>query len=452
MSKKTKVFFIIFLNLLGFTIIILHSCGCQFNCVHDHLNDRGKDPVDSGSIPWIGTQFLGTSVEDVNQGISIDSAGNIYVTGHTFGDLDGKSNMGNGDSLLVKYDSTGAKQWTQLLGGNDLDVGHAVSADSAGNIYVTGRTESDLDGKSNAGQFDMFLAKYNSSGVKQWTQLLGTTFEEYSNGVSTDSLGNIYVTGYTYGNLDGKSNAGQQDIFLVKYNSAGVKQWTQLLGTTSFDAGNGISIDSLGNIYVTGYTSGKLDGKSNAGGNDVFLVKYNSAGIKQWTQLLGSNGTDAGNGISIDSLGNIYVTGHTLGNLDGKLNAGNNDIFLAKYNSAGVKQWIQLLGSTNTDIGNGVSTDRAGNIYVTGYTLGFIDKKSNAGHQDIFLAKYNSAGVKKWCMVYGTNVGDTGNGVSTDSSGHIYITGHTYGNFEGKLNSGSSDIFLIKYNSEGTRQ
>jgi len=89
------------------------------------------------------------------------------------------------------------------------------------------------------------------------------------------------VTGYTYGDLDGNTSSGYSDIFLVKYNSSGTKQWTKQLGSSSVDSGDGVTTDSSGNIYVTGGTDGDLDGNTNFGFTDIFLVKYDSSGTKQ---------------------------------------------------------------------------------------------------------------------------------------------------------------------------
>ena len=89
------------------------------------------------------------------------------------------------------------------------------------------------------------------------------------------------MTGYTAGGLDGNTNAGNADIFVVKYNSSGTKQWTKQLGTSSSDIAYGVATDSSGNVYVTGFTGGGLDGNTSAGDNDVFVVKYNSDGVKQ---------------------------------------------------------------------------------------------------------------------------------------------------------------------------
>jgi hypothetical protein len=180
--------------------------------------------------------------------------------------------------------------------------------------------------------------KYNSSGTKQWTKQLGSSGYDTGSGVTVDSSDNIYVTGTTSGGLDGNTNSGDQDIFLVKYNSSGTKQWTKQLGTSATDIGNGVTVDSSDNIYVTGSTGGGLDGNTNSGWRDIFLVKYNSSGTKQWTKQLGTSGIDWGYEVTVDSSNNIYVTGSTGGGLDGNTSSGGNDLILVKYNSSGVKQ------------------------------------------------------------------------------------------------------------------
>jgi hypothetical protein len=124
----------------------------------------------------------------------------------------------------------------------------------------------------------------------------------------------------------------------VKYNSSGTKQWTKQLGSSSEDRGRGVTVDSSDNIYVTGSTGGGLDGNTSSGGGDLFLVKYNSSGTKQWTKQLDSSSYDKGTGVTVDSSNNLYVTGETKGGLDGNTNSGDRDLFLVKYNSDGVLQ------------------------------------------------------------------------------------------------------------------
>jgi hypothetical protein len=201
---------------------------------------------------------------------------------------------------------------------------------------VTGGTEGSLEG-TNAGNYDIFVVKYNSSGTEQWTKQLGTSNLDFAEAIATDSSDNVYVTGGTEGSLDG-TNAGSRDLLLVKYNSSGSKQWTKQLGTSSYDMANGVATDSSGNVYVTGYTSGGLDGNTSAGEDDLFVVKYNSNGTKQWTKQLGTPSNETAWGIATDSSDNVYVTGSTRGGLDGNTSAGHDDLFVVKYNSDGVKQ------------------------------------------------------------------------------------------------------------------
>ena len=120
-----------------------------------------------------------------------------------------------------------------------------------------------------------------SSGVKQWTKQLGTSTTDYGNDITSDSSGNVYVTGSIYGGLNGNTNAGASDLFVVKYNSSGVNQWTKQLGTSSSESGNGITSDSGSNVYVTGSTLGGLDGNTSAGNADLSEVKFDENGNKQ---------------------------------------------------------------------------------------------------------------------------------------------------------------------------
>jgi hypothetical protein len=237
------------------------------------------------------TKQIGTSSVDRAYGVATDSSDNVYVTGYTNARIfDGNTNAGadyggligyNGgpEPLLIKYNTSGTKQWSRLLGSSLHDIAYGVATDSSGNVYVTGVTYGSMDGFTNAGGSDIFVIKYNSSGTKQWTRLLGTSgygnrITDIAYGVATDSSDNVYVTGYTEGGLDGNSSAGSRDLFVVKYNSSGTKQWTKQLGTSYDDEARGIATDSSGNIYVTGYTNGGLDGSTSTGGRSLFVVKY----------------------------------------------------------------------------------------------------------------------------------------------------------------------------------
>ena len=208
------------------------------------------------------------------------------------------------------------------------------------------------------------------------------------------------MAGATFGGLDG-SNSGSSDIFLVKYNSSGVRQWTKQLGTTSEDVAYGIRIDSNDHIYLTGYTKGdpwnvvgNLDNETNSGNSDAFILKYYDNSTLHWTTLLGTSNAEVGRSIARDSSNNLYVTG------DNNTADGDYDAFISKYNSSLSPQWTKEISSDNTtssyaDYGYGVVVNSDGYIYAVGNTGGEIDNNTNSGEQDVFIFKYDSSGTKQ---------------------------------------------------------
>jgi uncharacterized protein YjiK len=390
---------------------------------------------------WAGTVQFGTSSSDVGEGIATDSDGNIYVTGYTGGEFSSYINAGDVDIFVAKYNSSGTQQWTQQLGTFYEDHARGIATDSSGNVYVTGHTYGGLDGNTSVGFHDLFVVKYDSGGIKQWTQQLGTSNVDFAGGIATDSSGNVYVTGHTYGSFDGNTNAGSSDLFVVKYDSGGIKQWTQQLGASDGTFARGIASDSSGNVYVTGGTS-----------HGLFVIKYDSSGTQQWTQQLGTSTLDYANGISTDSSGNVYVTGLTFSGLDGNAHAGQTDIFVVKYNSSGVKQWTRQLGTSSYDSGHGITTDSSGNIYVTGATTGGLDGYSNAGGSDLFVVKYDSDGIKQWTQQLGSVDQENGLGITSDPSDNIYVTGWTEGRLDGDTKVGEGYAIIVKYDTDGNKQ
>jgi hypothetical protein len=393
---------------------------------------------------WV--RLLSTPSSEGGWAIAVDSSGNSYITGETYGDLDGNINQGDEDIFVSKYDTDGNKQWTRLLGTPDTDWGWGIAVDSSGNSYITGETYGDLDGNINQGDADIFVSKYNTDGNKQWTRLLSSPDGEVAYGIAVDSSGNSYISGETHGDLDGNINQGDGDIFVSKYDTDGNKQWTRLLGTPDEDwSPTSIAVDSSGNSYITGRTYGDLDGNINQGDEDIFVSKYDTDGNKQWTRLLGTPSWDWGVGIAVDSSGNSYITGFTGGDLDGNINQGGLDIFVSKYDAAGNKQWTRLFGTGASDSGYGISLDSSSNCYITGSTSGDLDGNINQGDGDIFVSKYDAAGNKQWTRLLGTPSWDWGWGIAVDSNGNSYITGETYGDLDGNINQGGSgDIFIWK--------
>jgi hypothetical protein len=342
-------------------------------------------------VSWRGTQQFGTPFNDVGQGIARDSSANIYITGSTGGSLDGNTSSGQLDIFLTKFDSTGSKLFTRQIGTPFNDIGYAVAVDGSGNVYITGSTGGSLPGNISAGQLDVFLAKFDPSGNLLFIKQFGTPFNDVGYGIAVDGSGNVYVTGSTEGIL-GASAFGLSDIFLAKFDSSGNQLFIKQLGTTGRDIGFGVVVSSSGNVYVTGSTEGIL-GSSAFGLSDIFLAKFDSFGNQLFIKQLGTTGFDIGYGVAVDSTGNVYVTGSTEGIL-GSSAFGLSDIFLAKFNSSGNNIFIQQLGTTGIDIGYGVALDSSANAFITGSTEGILGA-SAFGLSDIFLVKFNSAGVKQ---------------------------------------------------------
>ncbi|MBD2657235.1 SBBP repeat-containing protein, partial [Aphanizomenon flos-aquae] len=284
-----------------------------------------------------------------------------------------------------------------------------------------------------------------------WTKLLGTSSADSAESITTGSDGAIYVAGYTDGNLDGQVNSGDGDAFVTKYNTDGTKAWTKLLGTSSLDEAYSLTTGSDGAIYVAGYTVGNLDGQVNSGIRDAFVTKYNTDGTKAWTKLLGTSGNDYANSLTTGSDGAIYVAGYTYGNLDGQVNSGRYDTFVTKYNTDGTKAWTKLLGVSGNDWASSLTTGSDGAIYVAGYTYGNLDGQVNSGSSDAFVTKYNTDGTKAWTKLLGSSDYDWASSLTTGSDGAIYVAGYTGGNLDGQVNSGGVDSFVTKYNTDGTK-
>jgi hypothetical protein len=164
--------------------------------------------------------------------------------------------------------------------------GYGVSTDLSGNVFVSGYTEGALDGNTLTGSKDFFVTKYDGSGVKQYTRQLGAVGAiTVATAVTTDAIGDVFVAGYTEGSLDGNSLTGLRDSFVTKFNSVGVKQFTRQLGAVcAVTAGNVVASDSIEDVFVTGYTTGGLDGNTLTGTYDFFVTKYDRSGLKKFTR------------------------------------------------------------------------------------------------------------------------------------------------------------------------
>jgi hypothetical protein len=340
-----------------------------------------------GSKAW--TRLLGTSSGDWAYALTTGTDGAIYMAGLTSGSLGGQTYSGDySDAFLTKYDANGNKAWTRLLGSISRDWAEDLTTGSDGAIYMAGYTQGSLDGQTFSGVADAFLTKYDVNGNKAWTRLLGTSSDDWAFALTTGTDGAIYMAGKTQGNLDGQKNSGEYDAFIAKYDLNGSKVWTRLLGTSSDDEAYALTTGTDGAIYMAGYTQGSLDGQTFSGVADAFLTKYDVNGNKAWTRLLGTNSGDYALALTTGTDGAIYVTGRTGGSLDGQTHSGSFDAFLTKYDANGTKAWTRLLETSTWDEAYTLTTGADGAIYMAGYTQGSLDGQTFSGVVDAFVTKW----------------------------------------------------------------
>ena len=348
--------------------------------------------------------------------------------------------------------------WVHELGPSNGASGQGVAVDASGDSYVTGDTAGTLPGSAEAygGAADVFVAKYDALGDRLWVHDLGSTASEVGNGIAVDASGNSYVTGYTMGTLPGSpdTNAGGQDVFVAKFDPAGNPAWVHQFGSTLDDVGNGIAVDASGNTYVTGQTDGTLPGSPDpsAARLDAFVTMYDTAGNQLWVRQFGSFYDDVGKGVAVDTSGNGYLTGWTDGMLPGSPESGGQDAFVAKYDNAGDRLWVHQLGDASAGtVGEGIGVDASGNSYVGGDTSAMLAGPGETGHG--LLAKYDTTGAKVWVHEIGAppTADDDPFAVAVDGAGNSYLTGWVQGTLPGspETNSGDADAFVVKYDTAG---
>ncbi|HET6991672.1 MAG TPA: SBBP repeat-containing protein, partial [Bacteroidia bacterium] len=250
--------------------------------------------------------------------------------------------------------------WMQHAGGSTIDQGMDVSLDASGNTYVTGYfTSAATFGSTtlnSAGIDDVFLAKLGANGLFTWAVRAGGIMSERALSIKTDGAGNSYITGFFYGSATFGSqtinSAGAQDIFIAKYNSAGICQWAKSAGGAGADIGNGITVDNSGNVIVTGEFAGNASFGSTSltsmsGSTDVFTSKLDQNGNFLWTKQGSAPLTDRGLDVDCDASGNIYITGQFSDTITFDVVHNNNmlnAVFVVKYNPAGQEQWFRKIG------------------------------------------------------------------------------------------------------------
>jgi len=453
-----------------------------------------------------------SSLDVVAYHTATDVSDNVYVTGGfcspfiTFGTftLTNQTTMPGyyGDMFIVKYNASGTVQWAGSAGGSKSESGSSIATDVLGNVYVTGTfnspsitffgTTSYKITLYNTGRLgDMFIVKYNANGIVKWAKKAGGSDEDEGVGIATDVSGNVYVTGgfwspsITFGKQTGtitltNAGIGNGDMFIVQYDPNGYAVWAKSAGGSGNDYGNSIATDGSGDVYVTGrFSSSSITfGNTtlyNAGtsSQDMFVVKYDASGTVFWATSAGGTGGDLDGGVAIGAGGDVYVTGSfsspsiafgnniTLTNADNSGYINKVDMFIVKYGTDGKAVWAKnAVGRSN---GWGIAThgsEGSENVFVTGsfnsssITFGTTTLK-NSGSADIFIVKYDASGNVLWAKSAGGTGGDIAWSIATDGSGNAFVTGSftstsiTFGTITLSNTNNCGDMFIAKYDADG---
>ncbi|QOJ18514.1 MAG: SBBP repeat-containing protein [Phycisphaeraceae bacterium] len=391
-------------------------------------------PASAQEQTWIG-QF-GTSAADSVYSVARADADGVVVAGGTAGNIGG-THYGLSDLIIVRYDASGTRVWVRQSGTSAHEWAWSVAPDGAGGVFVAGTTNGNL-GSANAGRWDAWLARYDGDGNQLWIRQFGTSGDDDARALAPDGAGGVFVAGDTSGNLGGQ-NAGNMDIWLARYDASGNRVWLRQIGTNTGDRARGLASDGAGGFFLSGNTHGNFGGQ-NLGLGDVIIARFDGAGNQTWIRQIGTAAGDyTESAAAPDGAGGVYIAGYTYGNLGGT-HRGGEDAWLARYDGAGTQSWIVQFGTAALDIASGVTSDGSGGAVVAGMTYGEL-AGPNAGGGDVWLASYDAAGSRSWVRQFGSPESENANSISAAGGSGYCLGGETYGNLGG-ANAGESDAWL----------
>ncbi len=468
------------------------------NLLHFKVDKYEGPLVIDPAITW--STYYGGTAQEVPGNVKGDGLGNIYICGGTFSATNiattgaHQAVYGGGwnparDAFLAKFNSAGTLVWATYMGEIADDVANKLDVDASGNIYVTGRTGSTVNiatpgsyQPTIGGNVDVFLAKFNSAGVLQWSTYYGGTGADVAVAIRCDASGNVYIGGYTNSyNAIGTTGChqpamgGYTDAFLAKFSGTGGLLWGTYYGGVHLENICTITTDIAGNVFVAGEaisptniaTTGSYQENPAGIGYDAFLVKFNSVGVRQWGTYYGGPNNDGFYSICLDATGNIYAGGATssssgiastgayqtsLGGINGFA-----DAMLVKFNSAGVRLWGTYYGGIYEEGISDITLNASGDIVLAGFSQspGLVATQAafqgtNGGLFDGLVAKFTPAGNLSWGSYLGGANNDRLVSVYTDATTNIYTLGYSLsGNLSTTgahqvTNNGAQDVLVAK--------
>ena len=327
---------------------------------------------------------------------------------------------GGDDFLLIKTDSSGNEEWNQAYGGGDQDVGYSVQQTNDGGFIITGVTYS-----FGSGSGDVWLIKTDYLGTREWDQTFGSSTDDGGSSVKQTLDNGFIVVGKTQ-----STDSGAYDVWLIKTDSQGNEEWNQTFGGSNNDKGNSVQVTPDGGYIIGGSTNSYGSGDS-----DAWLIKTDSQGNEEWNQAFGGSDQDIGNSVDYCMDGGFVLTGFTRSHGSGT----DADVLLVKTDSEGNGDWSKYWGGIEGDIGYDVKQTSDGGFILTGFTRSF-----GSVNGDIYLIKLDSDGNEVWDNTFGGNEADSGYSVQQTDDGYYIIAGYTY-----SFGEGESDVWLISATSLG---
>jgi hypothetical protein len=370
----------------------------------------------SGAHLW--SKRFGGNGDEVAQTVAVDGTGAIVVGGYFASasiDLGGGAHAnaapGVWDGFVAKYSSTGQYLWSSTFGGVNQDSVEGLAVDSAGNVAVTGLfkgTSIDFAGRtlsSTWGGPDTFIVKLSgANGASIWAKNIACGGPDLGSSVAIDQQDSILVTGQFFGTADfgggALTTAGMNDVYLAKYSSSGGFLWAKRFGAANDDLGASVAVDGNGNVAITGVFYGNvsfggatLTNPSNVT-SDVFVAKFTGNGAHIWSRSFGDDYADYGVAVSADADGNVLVTGTFNGTVSfggAALTSAStltSDIFVAEYSATGAHLFSARYGSAGSEVASATAFGPNGGLVGGAFTgtMGFEGTTLvSAGMGDGFL-------------------------------------------------------------------
>lgn len=382
---------------------------------------------------WI--RQVGTSQGDHLYAAAPDGSGGVFVGGPV-SVVGGPFNAI--DSWLTHFDAAGNLAWSIQFGTIDIDALFAATSDGAGGVLSAGYTDGTLTGP-NAGGYDAFVLQHDGAGNLLGGFQLGSAGLDFATAVASDGAGGGFFGGYTTGDL-GAPNVGNDDAWVAHFVGSGSVAWIRQMGTMFGDKTKAIVADGAGGLFACGETFGPFAGP-NVGYADGWLARIDAFGGVAWSVQIGTDQFDHAYAVLADGAGGVFVAGDTAGALGGPAR-GNDDVWVARYDAAGARQWLTQLGGAQNDQPSSLALDGCGGLIVCGQ----LDASLGGSSGDVLIARLDLAGAVLSVGSFGVpSANDKAWIAVADGAGGVFVGGDTFGALAGPHQGGVTDGWVGRF-------